>query len=93
MKTATPATKYPSVVTEGEFDQLVNNLSNESADSRPDLSITYQPISDGVRVLAVGSLDECAVMTGNALRQHPSMRGAKVKSIFVRVPATRFRCL
>ncbi len=93
MKSAMPDTEYPKVVTQDEFKNLVSRLSAESSDKKPDVSIAYQPIPDGIRILGIGSLNDCAKYTGNALRQFPEMRQAKVRSMFVRVPASRFRCL
>jgi len=93
MDTVAPNTEYPRVVPAADFDELVDDLRMSSPEKRPDISITYQSIPEGIRILAVGSLDECAIRTGEALEKDPGLRDSRVRSRFVRVPGSRFRCL
>lgn len=93
MKTILSEKDLPKLITKSEFDTLISRLTQEPIEKHPDVSVTYQTISKGVRVLAMGSLDECAEITGRILRNHPKLRRTRIQSRFIRVPASRFQCL
>jgi hypothetical protein len=82
MRTTLPDRAYPRVLSDDDFSHLVSVLEKSPIEANPDIQVTYQATRGGVRVLAVGSMNDSAREITQLLRSNPEYAsGIRVRRI------------